>query len=57
MALNISHSFIAIEGNIGAGKTTLSRMLAEDLQARLILEAFADNSQVETSISTEFAVC
>jgi len=43
MALNISHSFIAIEGNIGAGKTTLSRMLAEDLQARLILEAFADN--------------
>ncbi|HKK77331.1 MAG TPA: deoxynucleoside kinase [Saprospiraceae bacterium] len=43
MALTISHPFIAIEGNIGAGKTTLSRMLAQDLKAKLILEAFADN--------------
>lgn len=43
MAPTISHPFIAIEGNIGAGKTTLSRMLAQDLKAKLILEAFADN--------------
>lgn len=43
MAPIIPHSFLAIEGNIGAGKTTLSRMLARDLQAKLILEAFADN--------------
>lgn len=43
MALTIPHPFIAIEGNIGAGKTTLSRMLAQDLRAKLILEAFADN--------------
>jgi deoxyadenosine/deoxycytidine kinase len=41
--LQIRHPFIAIEGNIGAGKTTLSRMLAADLNAKLILEAFSDN--------------
>jgi deoxyguanosine kinase len=37
------HSFIAIEGNIGAGKTTLSKLLAEDLNGHLILEQFTDN--------------
>ncbi|MCW1953301.1 MAG: 2-amino-4-hydroxy-6-hydroxymethyldihydropteridine diphosphokinase [Flavobacteriia bacterium] len=36
-------SFIAIEGNIGAGKTTLSTMISEDFNAKLILEGFADN--------------
>lgn len=35
--------YIAIEGNIGAGKTTLAEMLAEEFQANLILEQFADN--------------
>ncbi len=35
--------YVAIEGNIGAGKTTLSKMLAERLNARLVLEEFADN--------------
>lgn len=35
--------FIAIEGNIGAGKTTLSKMIAEDFNAKLVLERFADN--------------
>ena len=37
------HQFIAIERNIGAGKTTLSKMLAEQFDARLILEQFTDN--------------
>lgn len=37
------HQYIAIEGNIGAGKTTLSRMLAADYDLRLILEQFTDN--------------
>lgn len=37
------HSFIAIEGNIGAGKTTLCKMLEEDYDCRLILEQFTDN--------------
>jgi len=35
--------FIAIEGNIGAGKTTLSKMIAEGFNAKLVLERFADN--------------
>ncbi|NPA35532.1 MAG: deoxynucleoside kinase [Chlorobi bacterium] len=35
--------FIVIEGNIGAGKTTLARMVADDFNARLILETFEDN--------------
>ena len=35
--------FIAIEGNIGAGKSTLSKMIADDFNAKLILERFADN--------------
>jgi deoxyguanosine kinase len=37
------HRFLAIEGNIGAGKTTLSRMLAADYNCELILEQFTDN--------------
>ena len=37
------HRFIAIEGNIGAGKTTLCKMMEEDYGAELILEQFTDN--------------
>jgi len=37
------HQFIAIEGNIGAGKTTLCKMLERDFECRLVLEEFADN--------------
>lgn len=37
------YHFITIEGNIGAGKTTLAHLLAKRLNARLILEEFADN--------------
>ncbi|HEY0046419.1 MAG TPA: 2-amino-4-hydroxy-6-hydroxymethyldihydropteridine diphosphokinase [Flavobacterium sp.] len=36
-------NYIAIEGNIGAGKTTLANRLAEDLNAKTVLERFADN--------------
>ncbi len=35
--------FMAIEGNIGAGKTTLASKIATDFNAKLILERFADN--------------
>ena len=38
-----SNNYIAIEGNIGAGKTTLASMMSADFNARLILERFADN--------------
>ena len=41
--MSMKHQFITIEGNIGAGKTTLSNILAQKLNAKLILEEFADN--------------
>ena len=39
----MNYHFIAIEGNIGAGKTTLAHILSKHLNARLVLEQFADN--------------
>lgn len=39
----MNYHFITIEGNIGAGKTTLAHLLARHYNARLILEQFADN--------------
>lgn len=39
----MNYRFITIEGNIGAGKTTLAHMMAEHYDAKLILEEFADN--------------
>lgn len=38
------YNYIAIEGNIGAGKTTLATQLAAEFDARIILEQFEDNS-------------
>ena len=38
-----SYNYIAIEGNIGAGKTTLASKIAEDFNAKIVLERFADN--------------
>lgn len=35
--------FLIIEGNIGAGKTTLAKMIAGEMNAKLVLEQFADN--------------
>jgi deoxyadenosine/deoxycytidine kinase len=37
------YPFITIEGNIGAGKTSLSQMLAHDFSAHLVLEQFDAN--------------
>ena len=37
------HSYIAVEGLIGAGKTTLARRLSERWNGRLVLEEFEDN--------------
>lgn len=39
----MSYKFITIEGNIGVGKTTFSKMLADELGYRIVLEEFADN--------------
>ena len=39
----MKYHYIAIEGNIGAGKTTLSQLLSKHYNAKLVLEEFADN--------------
>lgn len=38
------YNFIAIEGNIGAGKTSLANLISNDFNAKLILEQFEDNA-------------
>ncbi len=43
--MNLSkYNYISIEGNIGAGKTSLATRIADDFNAKLILEQFEDNS-------------
>lgn len=37
------YNYIAIEGNIGAGKTSLSKMMSDEFNAKIVLERFADN--------------
>lgn len=37
------YDFLTIEGNIGAGKTSLAKRIAEDFNGKLVLEEFADN--------------
>jgi len=39
----VNNKYIVIEGNIGAGKTSLARKMAEDFKSRLMLEQFEDN--------------
>lgn len=41
--MKIKYNYVVIEGNIGAGKTTLATKISEQFNARLILEHFADN--------------
>jgi 2-amino-4-hydroxy-6-hydroxymethyldihydropteridine diphosphokinase len=43
ISLDEKYNYIAIEGNIGAGKTTLANMIGGEFNARLVLERFADN--------------
>ena len=47
MKKKIPYNYICIEGNIGAGKTTLTTKLANDLGSKLILEQFAENPFLE----------
>jgi len=39
----IRYNYVVIEGNIGAGKTTLASRIADEFNAQLVLEHFADN--------------
>lgn len=41
---DLKYRYITVEGCIGAGKTTLARMLSADFHSRLILEQFEENS-------------
>ena len=41
--LSEKFNYIAIEGNIGAGKTSLVNMMSDEFNARVVLERFADN--------------
>lgn len=41
--MEIKYNYVVIEGNIGAGKTTLATRISEQFNARLILEHYADN--------------
>ena len=37
------YNYVAIEGNIGAGKTSLANMMSDEYNAKIVLERFADN--------------
>ncbi len=41
--MRTEYNYVVIEGNIGAGKTTLASRIADQFNARLVLEHFADN--------------
>jgi deoxyguanosine kinase len=41
--LIMSLNYLVVEGNIGAGKTTLAQMISKKYQTKLVLEQFADN--------------
>ena len=38
-----AYNYVAVEGNIGAGKTSFATMISQDFNAKLILERFKDN--------------
>lgn len=39
----MKYKFITVEGNIGAGKTSLAKLFGQHYQSKLILETFAEN--------------
>ncbi len=43
MTKKLKYDYIVVEGNIGTGKTSLATRLADDHNAKLVLERFADN--------------
>lgn len=43
ISVSEKYNYIAIEGNIGAGKTSLVKMISDEFNAKKVLERFADN--------------
>jgi deoxyadenosine/deoxycytidine kinase len=41
--MNLPYQYIVIEGNIGAGKTSLAKRIAKQFNIKLVEEKFADN--------------
>ncbi len=51
------YKYIAIEGNIGAGKTTLAKFLSNAFDAELLLEEFSENKFLKDFYKTgEYAI-
>ena len=48
---SIKYNHIAIEGNIGSGKTTLAKKLSKDLESRLLLESLQKIHSYQNFIS------
>ena len=44
ISISEKYNYIAIEGNIGAGKTSLAKMISDEFNAKKVFERFADNS-------------
>ena len=42
--LTEKYNYIAIEGNIGTGKTSLAKLMSDEFNAKVVLERFADNA-------------
>ncbi|MGY0408212.1 MAG: 2-amino-4-hydroxy-6-hydroxymethyldihydropteridine diphosphokinase, partial [Polaribacter sp.] len=43
ISISEKYNYIAIEGNIGVGKTTLAKIISDEFNAKIVLERFADN--------------
>ena len=43
ISISEKYNYIAIEGNIGSGKTSLAKMMGDEYNAKIVLERFADN--------------
>jgi deoxyadenosine/deoxycytidine kinase len=49
----MKNKYIAIEGNIGVGKTTLAKFLANHFNGSLLLEEFAENKFFKIILSNK----
>ena len=50
--MKINYNYIAIEGNIGAGKTTLAKFLSNHFKGNLLLEEFNNNKFLSSYYAT-----
>ena len=48
----LNYNYVAVEGDIGSGKTSLSSQISNDFDSKLILERFLDNPFLANFIKT-----